>query len=237
MAAWVEKIRRAAARFGEEKHMTKTKEPQQSSVAACEHTLQQLEVKRAKHVERGRELPELRAGAAYLAHTERHPGARRTLNQVNAELATHESELAAIDAAISEAKNRILIAQAIEADVADKARAKEALALFGEFKQCGVELDAAFRTIAEKGNLLGDLLGRLHACGIKNPTAEQVDVLGYSCLQTSLMATVWNRRFRFLGPSQRRHFGPLFAEWAASAERRLRGVLAEDEAEGGEEAA
>ena len=35
-----------------------TKEPQQS-VAVCEQTLQQLEAKRAKLVERGAELPEL----------------------------------------------------------------------------------------------------------------------------------------------------------------------------------
>jgi hypothetical protein len=216
---------------GEEERMKTKQQYEPQTVADAESVLRKLEAKRERHIERGKQLPEVRASAAFLALVEKSPGAQRTLKQVNSEVATYESELAALDAAIGEAKNRILIARAIEADVADKARAKEALQLFGEFKKCGVELDAAFRTIAERGQLLSDLLGKLHACGINNPTAEQVDVLGFACLQTSLMDTVWHRRFRFLGPSQRRHFGPLFAEWALAAERRLRAVLAEDEDE------
>jgi hypothetical protein len=232
MAVWVEEIRRAAARFGKEKHMTKTKQrEQQPSVRDAKSVLADLEVKREKHIARGRELPELRSGAAYLAHVEGSPGARRTLNEVSRELATYESELAAIDAAIGEARNRILIAQAFEADATDRARAARALEILGAFRETGRELDDALRGVCEKGKLLGGLLGQLHSCGVVNPTREQLDVLGYSAMQTALMSTPWANRFRFLGPSQRRSFGPLFDAWAQTAESRLKAQLRDHDEE------
>jgi hypothetical protein len=228
MAVWVKAIHRAlAAWFGEEeRHMTKTREPQQT-VAACEQTLKQLEAKRAKLVERGAELPELRKGAAYLAHVEQNAKARTALDRINAEVAIYDSELASLDDAIAAAKNKVLIAQAFEADAADRQRAARALELLGAFREAGSELDDAFRAIAEKGKLLGGLLGQLHACGVRSPTAEQLDVLGFAAVQTALMATPWHQRFRYLGPSQRRSFGPLFDQWAATAEARLRAQLRE----------
>lgn len=212
--------------------MTKTKqhEPQQT-VAACEQTLNELEAKRAKLVERCAELPELRKGAAYLAHVEKSPGARRTLNQVSAELATYESELASIDDAIAAAKNRVLIAQAFEADAADRARAREALEIFVAFRKCGHELDASLRALAEHGRALNDLHAKLSACGIRNPNRDQLDVLGFAALQTALMATPWAKRFRYLGPSQRQSFRALFDQWAIVAEKRLRAQLGEQEDE------
>jgi hypothetical protein len=162
MAAWVEEIRRAAARFGEEKHMTKTKqhEPQQT-VAACEQTLKELEAKRAKLVERGAELPELRKGAAYLAHVERN----------------------------------------------------------------------ALRTVAETGKLLGNLLPQLHAAGVRSPTHEQLDALGYQAFAAAIMQTPWHRRFAHLAPNQRRSFRGLIDAWVMAIGPRLKAQLGEQEDE------
>jgi hypothetical protein len=206
-----------------------TQEPQQT-VADAESTLKQLEAKREKLITRGAELPELRRGAAYLAHVQHDAEARRALDKVNAEVATHASELRSIDDAIAAAKNKVLIAQAFEAEAHDRVRAARALELLGSFAECGRELDDAFRVLAEKGALLDGLLNQLHATGVKNPTGEQLDVLGYACVQTALMQTPWARRFRFLGPSQRRSFGLLFDQWVQAAESRLRAQLREGEA-------
>jgi hypothetical protein len=211
--------------------MTKTKQEQPQTVADAESILKALEAKREKHIARGAELPELRSGAAYLAMVEASPGHRRTLNQINSELAAHESELLAIDAALAEARNRVLIAQAIEADAADRARAKEALEILGKFKQAGHELDEALRAVGEKGNALNILLGQLHACGVANPTRAQLDVLGFAAMQTALMSTPWASRFRFLAPSQRQTFRSLFDAWAVASEGRLRAQVREDDDE------
>jgi hypothetical protein len=201
----------------------------QQSVADCEQTLQQLEAKRAKLVARNAELPALRKTAAFAAHVEASPGARRTLNQINAESASYEPELASLDDAIAAAKNKVLIAQAFEADAADRVRAREALEILVAFKKCGHELDAALRIVGERGRELDGILAKLHAAtGVRFPTHEQVDSLGFQALTSSLMSTKWSNRFRVLAPNQRRTFGSLFDGWATGIGNRLRARLSEE---------
>jgi chromosome segregation ATPase len=209
--------------------MTKTK--QQQTVAACEQTLKELEAKRAKLVERGAELPELRRGAAYLAHVQQDAEARRALDKVNAEVAIYASELASIDDAIAAAKNKVLIAQAFEAAAADRASAARALELLGAFKEAGHELDDAWRVVSERSKLLGNLLSQLHACGVRVPTHEQLDVLGHAAMATAIMSTPWAKRYGHLAPNQRQTFRSLFDAWAVASESRLRAQLREDDEE------
>ena len=76
--------------------MTKTKAKRQT-VGDCEETLRALELKRKQVIARGESLPELRRGAACAAHVEGNAEARRALDKVAAEVATHASELASID--------------------------------------------------------------------------------------------------------------------------------------------
>jgi hypothetical protein len=74
--------------------MTKTKV---TSVAECEEILKALEAKRAELVARGEKLPGLRRDAAFAAHVEQNAEARKPLDAVSQELATHSSELASLD--------------------------------------------------------------------------------------------------------------------------------------------
>jgi hypothetical protein len=69
-------------------------------------------------------LPELRRAAAFAAHAEGSAEALRALHKVAAESLAHDSSLASIDDAIADAKNRVLIARAMERDVADRASLK-----------------------------------------------------------------------------------------------------------------
>jgi chromosome segregation ATPase len=168
--------------------MAKQHEPRQT-VADCEETLRALESKRAQLIARGAELPELRRGAAYLAHVEQNAEARRALDKINAEVAIYDSELASLDDAISAAKNKVLIAQAFEAAAADRARAARALEVLGAFREAGHELGDALRTVAETGRMINNLLPQLHAAGIRTPSYEQLDVLGHHAFATAIMAT------------------------------------------------
>jgi hypothetical protein len=54
---------------------------------------------------------------------------------VNAEVATHASELQSIDDAVAAAKNKLLIAQGFEAAAADRARAARALEILGAMRR------------------------------------------------------------------------------------------------------
>jgi hypothetical protein len=131
--------------------MTKQRE-QQQPVHDAESILKQLEMNREKLIARGKELPELRAGASYLAHVEGSPGARRTLERINAEAATHASDLASIDEAIAAAKNKLAIAQAQAAEAADRSRADEVLELLRAFRDAGRILDGAARALGVKSH-------------------------------------------------------------------------------------
>jgi hypothetical protein len=214
----------------EEQRMTidrKQREQQQPTVADAGAVLRELEAKRAKHIERGRELPELRAGASYLAHVEGSPGARRTLKQVNAEAAMHASDLASIDDAIAAAKNKLAIAQAHEAQAADRTRADEALKLLVEFRECGHILDGAVLALGTKGHELMSLVQQLHGLGIRFPSAEQVDVFGDQAIRTCIASTPWSRRHRVVAPSERKSFRKLVDDWAMMIETRIKAQFAE----------
>jgi hypothetical protein len=210
--------------------MTTQHEPRQT-VADCEETLRVLESKRAELVARGAELPELRKGAAYLAHVERNAEARRALDKVNAEVATYASELQSLEDAIDAAKNRVLIAQAFESAADDQARAARALEMLGAFQLAGHELDDALRTVAETGKLLGNLLPQLHAAGVRTPTYEQLDALGYQAFASAIMQTPWHRRFEHLAPNERKSFRGLIDAWVMAMRPRLKGQLGEQEEE------
>jgi hypothetical protein len=207
--------------------MTKQREQQQPSVHDAESILKQLEMKREKLIARGKELPELRAGASYLAHVEGSPGARRTLKQVNAEAATHASDLASIDEAIAAAKNKLAIAQAHEAEVADQTRADEVLKLLVEFRECGRILDGAVLALGTKGHELMSLVQQLHGLGIRFPSAEQVDVFGDQAIRTCIASTPWSRRHRVVAPSERKSFRKLVDDWAMMIETRIKAQFGE----------
>ena len=126
---------------------------------------------------------------------------------------------------------RLMIAQAYEDDIAAKAKARQILELLGAFREAGAEMDAAMQTVAEVGKLLPNLLGQLHAAGIRSPNRDQLDALGFQALGTALMATPWHLRFRHLAPNQRRTFRSLFDTWAAAIESQIRRQLRERDEE------
>jgi len=207
----------------------KTKEKRQS-VGDCEETLRALEIKREQLIQRGEKLPQLRREASYAAHVEKDVKSRHTLDKVAHEAATHGSELESLDDAIACAKNRLLVAKAMEGEVAARAKAKEAIEVVAHFKKLGRDLDEALRLVAERGQELEALLSKLHTTtGANFPTRDQLDALGFSALMTAVLQTPWAKRFRPMQPSQRRHFRDLFDGWATVLDNRIKPLL-EDEA-------
>jgi hypothetical protein len=200
------------------------------SLAEAQQALSALQATRAAHIERGKQLPELRRNASYEAHVGGDPNARQALDDINNELLTHESELASLNDAIAHAEVLVLAAKADEDDARKRVGAAQAMETVDAFRKAGHDLDTALRQVAELGEKLKVLLSKLHAeTGSSFPSHEQLDALGYASVMTALLATPWARRFRPMAPSQKRHFSDLFDGWAQVVEGRVRPLLADAE--------
>lgn len=202
-------------------------EPQ--TVAAASAVLTGLEAKLARHRERAVELEAERKQASFGAHALHDAKQRKALADVVDQSIRHETEGRAIGDAIEEARRRLAISTAYEADVADRAKARHALELLAAFQECGRELDSALQTVAETGRILPNLLSQLHAAGVRSPNRDQFDALGYAAVLTSLGGTIWGRRFEPLAPNRRQSFRALVDAWVMAAAPRLRAQLGEND--------
>jgi hypothetical protein len=133
---------------------------QTNTVVDAERTLEVLQDKRAKLVERGAALDQQRRDAAFDAHTG-NAAQRKVLDEINAESAIFSSELEGLDAAIAVGKSRLSAARENEAKAADKAAAKEARKICAQFVAVAERLDALgaeFNATAKELESLGRLL-------------------------------------------------------------------------------
>src|SRR5262245_11737392 len=105
--------------------MTKTAATKKLSAAEAEKTLADLQAKRPACVARGTDLADERAAVALDAHTG-NAVARKRLDEINAAIAAHGSELASLDAAIAVAKHNVESAKANETAAEQKRCAGEA---------------------------------------------------------------------------------------------------------------
>ncbi|MFY9770246.1 MAG: hypothetical protein WAK04_08435 [Xanthobacteraceae bacterium] len=204
-----------------------TKQLEVPTVAAASAVLADLEAKLVRHRARAVELEASRKQASFGAHALHDAKQRKQLADVVDQTIRHETEARAIADAIDEAKRRLMLAQAYADDVAARANAEHIFELLGAFREAGVEMDQALRTVAEVGKILPSLLSQLHAAGVSSPNHEQMDALGFQALGTALMDGPWRRRFEHLAPSSRRTFGSLFDQWAMAIESQLRRRLRE----------
>jgi hypothetical protein len=199
-----------------------TERPQ--TVAAAEAVLRDLTSKRDKFLAFGQRLAEQRKSHAYAAHAADDSDAKRELTNVAATIAVNDSMLASLGEALSEAETKLTIARACEADVADRAKAREVLKLLSAFKGAGHELDDALRTLNQTGRLFVSLVSQLRGFGV-GPSYEQVDVLGGKAVLAALLGTVWGKRFPRLAPHEHRSFRALVDGWVAGPEARINAQL------------
>jgi hypothetical protein len=136
-----------------------------SDIEQADHVLSNLRQKREALVAHGVELGEKRTQFAFGAHTG-DQAAKKQLDAINREAALHDSELRSLDAAISEAAERVKRAQAAEAQKVARERAAEARKLAAELGECFPYLD---KHLAEAANALVAIekgFAQLRALGI-----------------------------------------------------------------------
>jgi hypothetical protein len=178
------------------------------SIEKFQNMIADLEHKRTDCVKRGTELSDERANTALGAHTG-DKVARRRLDEINAALAVHGSELESLDAALKAAGAKLAGAEKAAAQAADRLRAEEARKTITElaevFEFTDKHLTAALRGLLaiERG------VEELHQKDVAFPTAVQlrlgiVAVLGTWLQQLPKMW--WNELsagLRFRAPADR----------------------------------
>jgi hypothetical protein len=192
-----------------------------SAVEAAEVVLADLEAKAARLVEHGAELAEQRRAASYQAHAQHDAEARKVLDRVNAEVATHASEMASIDDAIATAKGRLGVARAHEASRADREKAQKLREAVQEFLEIAGDLDEAIGDVAVLGRRLNNTWREMQLLGAKVPTHSQMESLGGRAVAAAILGMPWARLFSPppISPHERHSFAELAAGWAGQIER------------------
>jgi len=154
-------------------------------IAACEADIVRLEREHEAHVARGVELAERRKAASYGAHVRHESDARQVLDAVNAEMATHASELASFDDALVEARAKLAEAHQAQAREVERTHILEQRRLNEEYRKLGRWLDrAADDWIAGARGALNNSRGLAHP-----GSAERVLIALMRCLMVKVRGT------------------------------------------------
>jgi len=202
-------------------------------IMKAELTMAGLQAKRAACVQRGTELADERANVALDAHTG-NAKARKRLDDINAAIATHASELESFDAAIRAADARLEAARQAAAREQDKLNAealREVVSRLGE-RMC--KADKHFAAAIDELNAANAELEQVHALGSAFPTQQQLAVNAVMALKTWLrrLPEHWHREFiEALPPNQRRTFSAFWSRMQEPLDASIRQRLGEDEKE------
>jgi hypothetical protein len=162
--------------------------------------------------------PERRKAASYAAHVRHESDARQVLDTVNAEMATHASELASFDDALVTARAKLEQAQQAQAREVERAHIVEQRRLNDEVRKLGPWLDRAVADYA--GGLRG--LMKVPGLGLPHPTNGQQVLMLYRCLLVALRGTPWEREFGVADSNDKKSFGShaaIINQWADANER------------------
>lgn len=117
------------------------------SVSAVEKALADLAAKRQAIVARAEEVGGRRKVLGFLSLVSNDDEATAELAVLNTEYSAIEGALSGLDDALSEGRNRLQLAKAMEASLANQADAQELAKQLDIFEAAGNEIDAALETL------------------------------------------------------------------------------------------
>jgi hypothetical protein len=182
-------------------------------ILSLEETLKALAKKRATLVAHGEELSVRRKALSFAANTG-DAKAKKQLDALSAEAATHHIEIENLDAAIEEGKVRLDAAR-IEANNAQKRRNAELIRdnLLVAFKDNGTRLDQIMAELHEQASRQQEILHRIRTLGCEAPTGTSVKINSGNAVSAVISQTIWNNAAAPLRASERQTFGKLYATW------------------------
>jgi hypothetical protein len=156
---------------------------------------------------------------SFSAHATADTKARKRLDELIDAILRHDAELVSIDAAIQEAKARLVAAQQAAAAAKERDRALELRSLLPRFVGHAKKLDELLDQIVTEAVGLNDTLNDVHRLGAAFPNHSQLDAIGDRALRTAILQTPWARSVENLAPGERRRFFGSISDWADKIER------------------
>jgi hypothetical protein len=187
-----------------------------NDVEKAEAVIADLEQKRTKLIDHGRNIADERAAIGYEVHAGGDAKARVKLDKLNIDFALHAGEVESIDAALKTAGERLAQAQRDEASAEDRAAAAQAKSKYKRLAALGARMDEHALALSMAAGEAAGLVNELHALGCPMPTGAQFQTYMSIATSTAIMSLPWSRNFdhRFLSPNEKRKFGPLLSGWS-----------------------
>jgi hypothetical protein len=209
--------------------------PHSDPVAEAQAIIERLQAQREKLARRQGEHEVERQRLAYRARVEADPEASRRLSDMADEAVRNRHQLRDIDAALVTARERFAAAERVEAQKADRQKAKEMRKLVGEVGECfpylGHHLEEAARALIA----INDGSAKLHAAGFAFPSDQQLRLGIAAIIQTwaHSLPRSWHQELRdglrFLAPHERKTAVSYWAQIEASIDRQITERLGEAE--------
>jgi hypothetical protein len=199
------------------------------SVESLEAVIGRLEKHRADLDQRGQQLSATRASLAYAALADNDDKSRARLDKLNLEAATHSSEVAAVQAAIKTANERLAAARQCEAMAV---QAEHAQAIRHEWPEAAKDLadiDAGLSFAVGAAGRFYERCERMKLHGLKVP--PQQTLMLADVVVSALMAMpkpLW-QQFNHQGlehvpPGRRRNAASLGDAWGPQVERQAAAI-------------
>jgi hypothetical protein len=199
-----------------------------TAVETATKTLNDLLDQRDQLIGHSAKLVTDRQAIAYAAHAGGDKGAKERLRKINDETVLHNAELESIDAAIIEANARLVIAQADEAQQADRANAEQLRIKASRLSELASIADDCFQDLIGATNEMHSLLNEIHALGCPAPSHEQLRVFSVVAVKTHIMNIPGcAREFDHLAPNQRKTFENIVTGWRDMIEGNIAARLGE----------
>ena len=193
-----------------------------------DQTIQNLEDKRAKLVERGVRLVEERRLIAYDAHAEATrkpaPGSTSSMPKPRRTPANYKASTTPSHRQ-QEASRRAARA----GTAADREQAAELRKQFDRFVALAEQADGALARFVSTCHEMKQTMDTIHQFGSASPTSMQLLTYGALATDSLLMQLPWAREYRHLSPRERRSFSALAKSWAAGAAPHIEARLAREE--------
>jgi hypothetical protein len=158
------------------------------------------------------------ASISFAAHASEDQKALARLETIKARAVKRELDAKSLDAAIAEAKRRVVDAQNAEA-IAEAAKVAEEIAeLAGIVREAGARADKALTQFITASNDIKKCIAALQQRGINNPSAQQLQSLGERAVRGALVNSPFAKSFEHLAPRERHSFAQFTSSWAAAIE-------------------